>query len=357
MHHLKIDLQKALRQRHEGALFIDCRTPSEFAETTIPGAVNVPLFDDAQRAQVGLLYKEEGPGPARRLAVDLVSPRIPAMIRQVDELLGDRRRPIVVFCWRGGMRSRALTTFLDLAGFSARQLTGGHKAFRAEVRDFLATGEWGRLFVLRGLTGVGKTRVLHRLRDEGYPVLDLEGLANHRGSAFGALGQGEQPSQKTFEARLWDALRNIPADAYALAEGESKHIGKVVLPPRVYDALQQETSLWLDASLDYRIQVILQEYPVDKIPREAFIPPIIALKRRLGGEAVERLLALLQAEKWRELVADLMTLYYDPLYFHTHPDRRIEIPLEPEEEGMARLKESIRHLLAEAPVHAGEGKA
>lgn len=350
MHHLKIDLPKALQQRDEGALFIDCRTPAEFAETTIPGAVNIPLFDDAQRAQVGLLYKEMGPGPARRLAVDLVSPRIPAMIRQVDELLDDRRRPLVVFCWRGGMRSRALTAFLDLAGFSARQLTGGHKAFRAEVRDFLEKGEWGRLFVLRGLTGVGKTRILHRLRGEGYPVIDLEGLANHRGSAFGALGQGEQPSQKAFEARLWEALRQIPPGGYALAEGESKHIGKVVLPPRVYEALQAETSLWLEASLDYRIQLILQEYPVDCIPREEFVPPIVALKRRLGTETVERLLALLQAGKWRELVADLMVLYYDPLYFHTHPDRRIEIDLEPEEEGIAQLKESIRRLLAEPPV-------
>ncbi|BCA80707.1 tRNA 2-selenouridine(34) synthase MnmH [Desulfuromonas sp. AOP6] len=351
MHHLKIDLQKALLQRDEGALFIDCRTPSEFAETTIPGAVNIPLFDDEQRARVGLLYKEEGPGPARRLAVDLVSPRIPAMIRQVDEVLDNRRRPVVVFCWRGGMRSRALTAFLDLAGFSARQLTGGHKAFRAEVREFLEKGEWGRLLVLRGLTGVGKTRILHRLRGEGYPVLDLEGLANHRGSAFGALGLGEQPSQKTFEARLWDALRKIPQDGYALAEGESKNIGKVVLPPRVYEALQQETSLWLKASLDYRTQLILQEYPVDSIPREDFVAPIVALKRRLGAETVDRLLALLHAGKWGELVTDLMSLYYDPLYFHTHPDRRIEIHLEPEEEGIIRLKESIRRLLAEPSVH------
>ncbi len=147
---------------------------------------------------------------ASRLGIDLVAPKIPALIRQVDAALAGGKPPVVVFCWRGGMRSRALTSFLELAGIPARQLQGGHKAFRARVREFFETGEWGRLLVLRGLTGVGKTRLLLRLRDEGYPVLDLEGLANHRGSAFGALGLPPQPAR-----RLLRRCSGTPCDSIA----------------------------------------------------------------------------------------------------------------------------------------------
>lgn len=344
---LSISLDKALALRDKGALLIDARTPAEYAEATIPGAVNVPIFDDEERARVGTLYKEAGKSAAKRLAVELVAPRIPAMVAQVEAALAARRPPVVVFCWRGGMRSRALTTFLDLAGIPARQLSGGHKAFRGHVREFFERGEWGQLLVLRGLTGVGKTRLLLRLRAEGYPVLDLEGLANHRGSAFGNLGLPPQPGQKHFEALLWDELRRIPPGGYALAEGESKHIGRLVLPPKVYEALQTETTLWVNASLDYRTRIILDDYPALDSLRAAFVRPLKALRPRLGGETVERLLGLLERGAWESLVRDLMVLYYDPLYEHTRPADRIEIDIEPEEEGIAQLKAAIERVLAE----------
>lgn len=349
MHELTIDLEKALALRDRGALLVDARSPSEYAEATIPGAINVPIFDDEERAQVGTLYKEGGKNAAKRLAVELVSPKLPALIARVEGALEGRRPPVIVFCWRGGMRSRALTTFLDLAGIPARQLVGGHKAFRGHVRTFFETGEWGRLLVLRGLTGVGKTRLLLRLREEGVPVLDLEGLASHRGSAFGGLGLAPQPGQKMFESLLWDELRRIPPGGYALAEGESKHIGRLVLPPRVFAALQTETTLWLNASLDYRVEVILGDYPAIDTLREAFVRPIRALKPRLGGETTRRLLVLLERGAWRELVRELMVLYYDPLYNHTKPDRRIEIDIGPEAEGLARLKVAIAEVLDGTP--------
>ncbi len=191
-----IDLQQALSLREKGAVLVDARSPAEYAETTIPGVINVPLFDNAERARVGTLYKEQGPASARLLGVDLIAPRIPQMVRAVLDARGESRQPVVVFCWRGGMRSRALVSFLNLAGVPTLQLRGGHKAFRAAVRDFFDQGRWGRLLVLRGLTGVGKTRLLKRLAGEGYPVLDLEELANHRGSAFGSVGLAPQPGQK-----------------------------------------------------------------------------------------------------------------------------------------------------------------
>ncbi|PLX86653.1 MAG: tRNA 2-selenouridine(34) synthase MnmH [Desulfuromonas sp.] len=342
-----INIDDALALRERGALLVDARSPGEFAAATVPGAVNVPLLDDAERAHIGTVYKEQGRKDARRLGVELVAPKIPGLIRQVEAALGGARAPVIVFCWRGGMRSRALTDFLDLAGIPARQLEGGHKAFRAHVRRYLEEEAWGRLVVLRGLTGVGKTRLLLQLRDEGYPVLDLEGLANHRGSAFGALGLPSQPSQKMFESLLWDELRKIPPGGYALSEGESRHIGRVVLPPRLYAALQVETSVWVEASLEYRARVILEDYPAKDRLKEQFVAPIRALKARLGGETVERLVGLLEAGRWEELVRDLMVLYYDPLYDHTKPQRRIEVDIEPEQEGVARLRAAIDRVLAE----------
>jgi len=344
---MTIDLDAALALRDRGALFIDVRSPSEFAEATIPGAVNVPIFDDAERAAVGTVYKQEGKAAARRLGVKLVAPKIPAFVEEVEALLAAGRPPGIVFCWRGGMRSYAMTSFLDLAGLPVRQLSGGHKVFRARVRDFLAAGAWGRLLVLRGLTGVGKTRLLHLLREKGYPVLDLEGLANHRGSAFGGLGLGSQPNQKSFEAALWDELRRIPPGSWALAEGESPHIGRLVLPKPVYNALQLETTLWINASLAFRSAVILDDYPARDELKAAFVRPLKALRERLGAEKVEELLGMLERGEWETLVAELMVRYYDPLYRHTRPEKRIEIDIEPLPEGIARVEAAIAGVLSD----------
>ncbi|MDO3378669.1 tRNA 2-selenouridine(34) synthase MnmH [Geoalkalibacter halelectricus] len=351
-----VDLKEALGLRDSGALFLDARSPREFAEATVPGALNLPVLGDEERARVGLAYKRQGAGAARLLAVDLVAPRIPELVRAALAAQGRANRKIVVFCWRGGERSRALTTFLRLAGLPAVQLRQGHKGFRRQVSDFFAQVRWGRLLVLRGLTGVGKTAFLGRLGAQGHPVIDLEALANHRGSAFGALGLGVQPSQKMFEALLWDALRRIPEDGYCLVEGESRHIGKCQLPPRVYQAMQEQTSLWLNASLDTRVARILRDYPVAAAARELYRAPICALRPRLGTEVVERLLGLLDDEDWSALVRELMVLYYDPLYRHSLPARRLEIDVDDEDGAARHIAAAIAQLLAGgvAPIGVAE---
>jgi tRNA 2-selenouridine synthase len=278
-----------------------------------------------------------------------VAPKIPALIEQVVAARPAGSPPAVVFCWRGGMRSLALTQFLELAGIPARQMAGGHKAFRSLVRNFFEQGNWGRLIVLRGLTGVGKTRLLQRLAADGYPVVDLEGLANHRGSAFGHLGLPDQPTQRMFEALLWDALRRIPPEGYAVAEGESRHIGRLALPLRVYQALQREVSLWIETPLARRVDNILADYPARDSLREDFTRPIRALKDRLGRQVVEELVNLLQEGAWQELVRRLMVGYYDPLYRHTFPERRIEVLVDDEEAGLVCLKTAIGQVLGETP--------
>ncbi len=346
---IAITLEQALALRDRGAVFIDARSPAEYGEATIPGAVNVPILDNEERAEVGTLYREVGKQVARRRGVELVAPKIPSLVEQVARIQTDTSLPAVVFCWRGGMRSLALAQFLELAGVPARQIDRGHKGFRRHVLEFFEKAQWGRMVVLRGLTGVGKTRYLHELAGQGHRVIDLEGLANHRGSAFGNLGLPKQPSQKMFEALIWDELRQVDVDDYVIAEGESRHIGKVALPVELYRSLQVETSVWLNSSLPQRVRNILNDYPAIDSLKEDFVGPIKALKEKLGNNKVAAYLDMLEDGSWTELVGDLMENYYDPLYRHTFPERRIEVDLEPEEKAVERLQTAIRTVLAQSP--------
>jgi tRNA 2-selenouridine synthase len=339
-----IELEKALQQKRKGALFVDVRTPAEFAEATIPGAVNVPLFSNTERAEIGTVYKQQGKKVARKLGIQKVAPRIPALIEQVEAACQLQDGPLIVFCWRGGMRSLAMASFLQLAGLPARQLIGGHKAFRRMVHDYFMRNQWPPIYVLRGLTGVGKTRVLNELAERGLPVIDLEGLANHRGSAFGALGLQPQPSQKMFEALLWDRLEQLQGSSYLATEGESRHVGRVLVPPRFHQAMQTQVSLWLEATLDTRVGIILDDYPARDQLRDQFLHPLQALKERLGKQTVAELTQLLEQGQWERLVRELMVRYYDPLYLHTKPDRRVELQVEPQADCPARVAEVLEEI-------------
>lgn len=351
--HEQITLEEALRQRRDGTLLVDVRTPAEYAETTIPGAVNIPLFSNQERAEVGTVYKHRGRKDARRLGVELAAPKIPTFIEQLDQVRRGHPGPVIVFCWRGGMRSLAMTSFFNLAGIPARQLCGGHKGFRRMVVDYFEQRQWSPIFVLRGLTGVGKTRVLWSLEDKAYPVVDLEGLANHRGSAFGALGLEPQPSQKMFEALLWDRLDQLGSAPFLVTEGESLHIGRVLVPKRFHQAMQEQTSLWLTASLETRVKLILEEYPALDQLREQFLKPLESLRERLGGKVVAELTSLLHNGQWKILVRELMERYYDPLYLHTLPRRRIEISLEPFDRGVEEVATALTRLAGEDDLPAG----
>ncbi len=346
-----IELEQALEKRRKGALLVDVRTPAEFAEATIPGAVNVPVFSNEERVQVGTLFKEQGKKEARKRGVQLVAPKIPQLMEQIENLRQeDQSGPVIVFCWRGGMRSLAMTTFMNLAGIPAQQLLGGHKGFRRKVLDYFEHQQWPPVFVLRGLTGVGKTRVLHQLQQIDYPVVDLEGLANHRGSAFGALGLDKQPSQKKFEALLWDRLEQLQDKPYLVTEGESLHIGRVMVPKTFHQVMQVQTSLWLSASMDVRTKIILEDYPALDQLRAQFKRPINALKERLGGQVVREFLELLDTGQWDKLVRELMVRYYDPLYLHTLPEHRVEIELETVDSATQKVAVALDELANQIPL-------
>lgn len=327
--HMQIDIEDAIAQLDKDAIFIDVRTPSEFAQDSIPGAYNIPILTEEQRAEAGTIHKQQSASQARIRGMELISPRLPEIINPIRELHQKHKRLIIVFCWRGGLRSTAMTAFLHLCGVPVFQLKGGYKSFRRHVINYFEHASWARMLVLRGLTGVGKTRILEQLERGGWPILNLEALANHRGSAFGAIGCAQQPSQKQFEALLWNKMRHTSSADFILTEGESRHIGRVMLPKRLYATLQDETTLWLETDIQNRIRVISEDYAVDDLPAEAFAHALDSLIPRLGHERIRHMHQLLQRKDWGGLIEKLMLLYYDPLYAHTKPKTRIDIEIDP----------------------------
>ncbi len=339
-----IDLPAALTYRHQHALLVDVRSPAEFTEASIPGAINVPLFSNDERAEIGTLYKQQGKMIARRRGVVIAAPKIPDFVSQIESARGLSTLPVIIFCWRGGMRSLAMTSFMNLAGIPARQLSGGHKGFRSMVCDYFDHYQWPKIYVLRGLTGIGKTRILQRLEEEGQPVIDLEKIANHRGSAFGGLGLDKQPGQKQFEARLWARLDELRDSPYLITEGESRHIGRRAVPPRFHLAMQQQPSLWLTTSMALRTEVILADYPDLAQLHPAIARALNSLRERLGNSSVDQLLQHLDNEDWNLLIAKLMQSYYDPLYLHTKPQHHMEICYDSLDQGAAAVMSSIVQL-------------
>jgi tRNA 2-selenouridine synthase len=346
------------------AVRIDLRSPAEYEEDHLPGAVNVPLFDDVERALIGTLYVRTSPERAFDAGRDLARAKIEPFTRAFarcagwevpDVDLGERLerwtaggiarlerelepRPlaalpegaVVCYCWRGGLRSRSVVAFLrDLGLERAVGLAGGYRAYRALVRERLAGWTAPESFVLRGLTGVGKTLVLRALEEirPGWTI-DLEALAGHRSSILGMVGL-EPVSQKRFDSRLAARLaRGFPrSGASALGpcvlEGESRKVGDVLLPESVWRAIDAGTALELTASLERRIQVLLEDYLASPSSRAELSRRLPFIEERLGRRRWKgELVRLLDAGREAELAEILLERYYDPLYRHSEKDRR-----------------------------------
>ena len=304
---------------------VDVRTPLEFEEDHIPGAINVPLLTNEERVEIGTIHKQIGPLEARRRGLELTAHRFPSMVEEIDRAAVGR--PIVVYCWRGGLRSKTVASILDLTGFSAVQLAGGYKAYRAWVSGYFEPFcPPGPLVVVHGLTGVGKTTFLQRL-DSTFHVIDLEGLACHRGSAFGEVGLRQELSQKRFESLLWDAFRRFPAGAPVIVEGESRRIGRISLPGNMYDVMRDSMKVWCEASLETRVARLIEEYGVPSY-REEMAAALLRIRKRLGGDKYEEIAGYLERWELKPFMTVLMTDYYDKVYYKTRdwqPDASITL--------------------------------
>ncbi len=294
---------------------IDARSPSEFAEDRLPGALNWPVLDDEERRIVGTTYKQVSALEARKIGAAMVGRRIAG---HLDAFIADKPREWrpLVYCWRGGQRSGSLAWFLSQIGFRTGQLQGGYKAFRAVVRTQLETLPQALHFVvLAGRTGSGKTRLLQHLAASGEQVLDLEGLAHHRGSVLGALPGLPQPTQKAFDTRVWQALRGFASGRPVYVESESARIGSLRVPEALLLRMRDHGRVWrVDMPTAGRVQLLLEDYAFFASDVEGFCRQLDALVALQGRERVHAWQALARAGQWAPLFERLMAEHYDPLY-------------------------------------------
>lgn len=335
---------------HPRAVVIDLRSPGEYAEDHVPGSVNVPLFDDDERALVGVLYNHASPERAFREGLEVVLAKVDALVERIAQAAGldvssvdlhetvrtlasggmtemERRlelvptdelgeSAVVVHCWRGGLRSQSVSALLRAVGLcDAAVLDGGYKAYRAQVREELLGWDPPPAYVLRGLTGVGKTLVLRELEGQrpGW-TMDLEAAAGHRSSLLGMVGLEPVP-QKTFESRLAERIRRGLGADRVVYEGESRKVGDAIVPPRIWESLKGGTSIELVAPVDVRIRVLMDDYLSTESNRPALRSQLGEVEGRMQADIP--LVELFEARQDDEVVALLLEHYYDPLYRHS----------------------------------------
>lgn len=293
---------------------IDVRSESEFAEDHVPGACNCPVLGDAERARVGTIYKQRSPFEARKIGAALASANIARHIHERFLQRPREWRPLV-YCWRGGERSGAFAQVLSRVGWQISRLDGGYRSYRrAVIADLEQLPRVFRLRVVCGLTGTGKSRLLHALREAGGQVLDLEALAAHRGSVLGNLPDAPQPGQKMFESLIWSALRNFDPARAVYVEAESKKIGVLQVPPALIDAMWKSECVALESPLDVRVGLLKQEYLHFLEQPATLIAKLKCLTPLHGHAVIEKWKALIAARQWDELTADLLVRHYDPAY-------------------------------------------
>ncbi|HWQ73607.1 MAG TPA: tRNA 2-selenouridine(34) synthase MnmH [Desulfitobacteriaceae bacterium] len=328
------------------AILVDVRSEGEYSEATIPGALNLPLFNNYERAEVGKAYTQISPFAARKIGLNFISPKLPSLVERALKLAESGQ--LVVFCWRGGLRSKALAAILDLMGVPVYRLQGGYKAYRAKVLEFFQAEPAFKIIVLCGNTGVGKTEFLASLRREGYPVIDLEKLANNRGSVFGSMGLGDPPSQKAFEGMLYEELKSLAGFNYLIVECESKRIGKVTLPLSFYRAMQNGTRVLLFDSIPNRIARLVKEYSsVPNILTETD-KALERLLKTLGRSKVHDLKELIRQENYPEFTEKLLLEYYDIYYaYPNEASDKYRLCLNQEDKEVLKQLKQMKEFLAE----------
>jgi len=304
----------ALAQLAKFDTIIDVRSQSEFAADRLPGAINCPVLTDAERAEVGTLYRQASPFDARRTGAALVAANIAQHLRSCFPQRPRSWTPLV-YCWRGGERSAAMAHVLSRVGWRAQQLEGGYRAFRRIVIGALDTLAARFSFrVLCGATGSGKSRLLACLDQVGAQVLDLEALAVHRGSVLGAVPGHRQPSQRHFETRLWWVLNRLDPARAVFVESESRKIGDRQLPSALLDAMRRSECIRVELPVQQRIRLLRDEYRhYERVP-EPLCEQLDCLAALHGSATVDRWKAMARSADWDALVAGLLGEHYDPVY-------------------------------------------
>jgi len=288
---------------------VDVRSPAEFAQGHIPGAVNIPLFSNDERAIVGIGFKKGGKEHAVQLGLEIVGPKLADFVKQAKRLAP--KKEILVHCWRGGMRSGSMAWLFETAGMKAFTLEGGYKAYRRYIRAQFSHPV--KMLVLGGYTGSGKTDILKTLEKQGEQFLDIENIAHHKGSVFGPLGQKPQPTNEQFENNLADAWRKFDFARTIWVEDESRHLGYCGIPDPLFQQMRQAPLIKVIVPKSEREKRLVREY--GDFNHEALLEQLIKIRERLGGQYLKEAVEALENNNL-QLVADITLRYYDKAYAH-----------------------------------------
>lgn len=287
---------------------MDVRTPAEFENGHIPGALNLPLFSNEERAIVGTIYKQESPEKALLKGLDFVGGKMSKFVEDAKEMAPSKK--VALHCWRGGKRSSSMAWLLDLAGFDVKVLEGGYKSYRQYIRDQIQVSSYNFL-VLGGKTGSGKTQILQALKPKGEQVVDLEKLAHHKGSAFGWLGETVQPTTEQFENDLFEQLLKLDSNKRIWLENESRSIGNVYLPDVFWHKMKNSPVINIEIPFDERVQILVDEYA--RYPKDQLLESFYKIKKRLGGQNLKEAEKALAEGNFHK-TAEIALLYYDKSY-------------------------------------------
>lgn len=294
-------------------ILIDLRSPGEYSEFTIPGAVNLPIFDNEERKLIGTVYTHESVEKAKKIGVDFASKKLPVLYEEISKLKKDYDK-IVLFCERGGYRSSSVCALLSSIGIGAVKLRGGYKGYRSVVNAMLPKlNSEVHYIVIHGYTGTGKTELLKILEYRGHDVLDLEKYANHRGSLLGDVGLGSRVSQKQFESLVYDSLKKRKSDI-VFVEGESSRIGNIVVPHYIMESMKAGRHILAEGSIEKRIQRIVEEYTQYADCSTEIKNSLEKLGKHISAKRIEEYTKSVEKENYNEVARDLMVRYYDPMY-------------------------------------------
>ena len=292
-------------------ILIDVRSPSEFKTEHIPGSINIPIFSDEERHLVGETYIQNSPELAKKIGIEFASKKLPDIYEQVSKLDKEYDK-LIFFCARGGFRSSSLVSLFMTIGVNSFKLDKGYKGYRKYINENLPEViKDVKFVVLYGNTGAGKTDILKSLKESGSNILDLEGCANHRGSILGGVGLGDQSTQKSFESQIYKTLKERTSNL-VFVEGESKKIGKVVIPQYIYESMSRGINVCIDTDLQLRIDNILRDYVHGT--DEELIHALKYLRQQLGHSIIDKYIEMIKNDQYREVIGDLMINYYDPHY-------------------------------------------